>query len=207
MEQYFYPFVMINKSLEALFISKVRIKLLELFLSNPGAFVYVRELVRLVDEEVNAVRRELNRMQKIGLLRSEERANRLYYQLRTDFTFYPELLRMFAKTADLGGDIVSHQKELGGVKHAVMSAAFVKGRVARAHEVDLLVIGRINTTVLSELVKKAQAHHGHEINYTVLTEEEFRFRKKRHDPFVTGFLQQTWINLIGDEEELVRMER
>jgi hypothetical protein len=198
---------MTNKSLEALFISKVRIKLLELFLSNPGAFVYVRELVRLVDEEVNAVRRELNRLQKIGFLRSEERANRLYYQLRTDFTFYPEMLRMFAKTSDIGGDIVSKQKELGGVKHAVMSAALIKGRVAKSHEVDLLVIGRVNTQVLSEIVKTAQQRHGHEINYTVLTEEEFRFRKKRRDPFVLGFLQQTWINLIGDEEELVRMER
>jgi hypothetical protein len=198
---------MMNKSLEALFISKVRIKLLELFLSNPGAFVYVRELVRLVDEEVNAVRRELNRMQKIGLLRSEERANRLYYQLRTDFMFYPELLRMFAKTTDLGGDIVSHQKELGAIKHAVLSAALIKGRVARSHEVDLLIIGRVNTPVLADFVKKSQQHHGHEINYTVMTEEEFRFRKKRRDPFVLGFLQQTWINLIGDEEELVKMER
>jgi hypothetical protein len=198
---------MINKSLESLFISKVRIKLLELFLSNPGAFVYVRELVRLVDEEVNAVRRELNRMQKIGLLRSEERANRLYYQLRTDFLFYPELLRMFAKTTDLGGDIVSNQKDLGNVKYAIMSAALIKGRVARSHEVDLLIIGRVNTGVLGELVKAAQQRHGHEINYTVMTEEEFRFRKKRRDPFVLGFLQQTWIILIGDEEELVRMER
>jgi hypothetical protein len=198
---------MTNKSLDSLFISKVRIKLLELFLSNPGAFVYVRELVRLVDEEVNAVRRELNRLQKIGFLRSEERANRLYYQLRTDFTFYPELLRMFAKTTDLGGDIVTRQKDLGMVKHAVMSAALIKGRVSRSHEVDLLVIGRVNTQVLSEIVKAAQQRHGHEINYTVLTEEEFRFRKKRRDPFVLGFLQQTWINLIGDEEELVRMEK
>lgn len=196
-----------NKQLEALFISKVRIKLLELFLSNPGAFVYVRELVRLVDEEVNAVRRELNRMQKIGLLRSEERANRLYYQLRTDFVFYPELVRMIAKTTDLGGDIVNRQKELGSVKHATMSAALVKGRVARSHEVDLLVIGRVQTHVLAEIVKAAQQRHGHEINYTVMTEDEFRFRKKRRDPFVLGVLQQTWINLIGDEEELVKVEK
>jgi hypothetical protein len=195
-----------DKSLDALFISKVRIKLLELFLSNPGAFVYVRELVRLVDEEVNAVRRELNRLQKIGFLRSEERANRLYYQLRPEFVFYPELVRIFAKTADLGGDIVNKQKELGAIKHAALSAAFVKGRVAKSHEVDLLVVGRPNVPVLSEIVKASQQHHGHEINYAMLTEEQFKFRKKRRDPFVMGFLQQTWINLIGDEEEFVRMD-
>lgn len=196
-----------NKALDALFISKVRIKLLELFLTNPDAFVYVREVVRLVDEEVNAVRRELNRMQKIGLLRSEERANRMYYQLRTDFVFYPELLRMFAKVSGLGGDIVNQQKDLGTVKHAVMSAALIKGRVAKSHEVDLLVVGRVNTPVLSDIVKAAQTAHGHEINYTVLTEEEFKFRKQRRDPFVMNFFQTTWINLLGDEEELVRMDR
>jgi hypothetical protein len=197
----------LNKSLEALFISKVRLKLLEVFLINPGSFLYVRELVRLVDEEVNAVRRELTRLQKIGMLRSEERANRLYYQLRTDFTFYPELLRMFAKTTDLGGSIVSHAGELGKIKHAVLSAAFVKGRVARQYEIDLLVIGRVQVSVLDDIVKEAQRRHGHEVNYTIMTEEEFAFRKSRRDPFVMAFLQQTWINLIGDEEELVKLEK
>ena len=196
-----------NKALEALFISKVRIKLLEVFLINPGSFLYVRELVRLVDEEVNAVRRELTRLQKIGMLRSEERANRLYYQLRTDFAYFPELLRMFAKTTDLGGDIVNHAVELGKIKHAVLSAAFVKGRVARNYEIDLLIIGRVNATALDEIVKEAQQRHGHEINYTTMTEEEYAFRKGRRDPFVMSFLQQTWINLIGDEEELVKLER
>jgi hypothetical protein len=196
-----------NKALDALFISKVRIKLLTLFLSNPGSFLYVRELVRLVDEEVNAVRRELTRMQKIGLLRSEERANRLYYQLRADFLFYPELLRMVAKTTDLGGDIVSRHKDLGLIKHAMMSAALIKGRVARAHEVDLLLVGRIQTPVLAEIIKENQKRHGHEINYTIMTEDEFRFRKKRRDPFVLSFLQQTWINLLGDEEDAARTDR
>jgi hypothetical protein len=197
----------LNKSLESLLISKVRIKLLTLFLSNPGALLYVRELVRLVDEEVNAVRRELNRLQKIGFLKSEDRANRLYYQMRTDFLFYPELVRMIAKTTDVGGEIVKRQHDLGKIKHALMAAALVKGRVARAHEVDLLIVGRINPSVLTEIIKEAQQQHEHEINYTIMTEDEFRFRKKRRDPFVLGFLQQTWINLIGDEEEAVKMER
>jgi hypothetical protein len=196
-----------NKALESLFISKVRLKLLSLFFSNPGSFLYVRELVRLVDEEVNAVRRELNRLQKIGLLRSEERANRLYYQLRPDFLFYPELLRIFAKTTDLGGDIIKRQNDLGKVKHALLAAAFVKGRIARRHEVDLLLIGRVHAPVLVDIIKAAQQQHGHEINYTIMTEDEFRFRKKRRDPFVLGFLQQTWINVLGDEEEAVKMEK
>ena len=196
-----------DKALEALFISKVRLKLLEVFLINPGSFLYVRELVRLFDEEVNAVRRELTRLHKIGMLRSEERANRLYYQLRTDFIFFPELLRMFAKTTDLGGDVISRSAELGKVKHAVLSAAFVKGRVARNYEIDLLVVGRIQAAILDEIVKAAQQRHGHEINYTIMTEEEYTFRKGRRDPFVMSFLQQTWINLIGDEEELVKLER
>lgn len=200
------PVTSMNKALEALFISKVRIKLLEVFLINPGSFLYVRELVRLVDEEVNAVRRELNRLQKIGLLRSEERANRLYYQLRTDFIFFPELMRMFAKTTDLGGDIIAHSNEIGKIKHAILSAAFVKGRVARQYEIDLLIVGRVQMGVLEEIVNKAKKRHGHEVHYTVMTEDEFNFRKSRRDPFVMSFLQQTWINLIGNEEELVKLE-
>ena len=47
--------------LEELFISRVRVKILQLFLaSSQDSLFHVREIVRRVDEEINAVRRELS---------------------------------------------------------------------------------------------------------------------------------------------------
>ena len=68
-------------------ISRVRVKLLTIFLSKPGEMYYVRELTRLAKEEINAIRRELKRMQDVGMLKSEKRGNRLYYTYKNSYLF------------------------------------------------------------------------------------------------------------------------
>ncbi len=69
-------------------LSKVRVELIELFFTKPSEMWYVRELTRLVGEEINAVRRELARMQDVGMVKSEERGNRLYYMLNPQYDFF-----------------------------------------------------------------------------------------------------------------------
>lgn len=195
-----------DKAISALFTSRVRIKILQLFILHPREMFYVREIVRRVEEEINAVRRELERLLEIGLLQSEKRANRLYYFLRTDFLYYPELLRIIGKSTNLGGKIIKNKAKLGNVKYALLAASFLKGRIASSSQVDFLVVGKVNLSILKELISESEKEHNHEINYTVMTEEEFKFRKKRRDPFVSEILSQTQIVLIGDEEELNRRE-
>src|SRR5215467_16057961 len=102
--------------LNELFLSKVRVKLLELFFAGPDNIYYVREIVRSVDEQINAVRAELTRMEKIGLLTSEWRANRKYYAVRKDYVYFDELLRLVNKTIGLGGAIVKDKVKLGKIK-------------------------------------------------------------------------------------------
>jgi len=55
--------------LRDLFISKVRVKLLQIFFDDPNELYYVRQLVRKAGEEINAVRRELNHLEQPGLLK------------------------------------------------------------------------------------------------------------------------------------------
>ena len=65
--------------LEDIIISRVRVKILTLFLSHPGTIFHVRDIVRKVDEEINAVRRELAHMEAAGMVSKEQRANRLFF--------------------------------------------------------------------------------------------------------------------------------
>jgi len=44
---------------------------------------------------------------------------------------------------------------------------------------------------------------GTEINYTAMTEEEFKFRKQRNDPFLVAILSGSRVMIIGDEEGLL----
>lgn len=186
-------------------ISKVRVKVLELFLGNPGQIYHVREIVRRVDEEINAVRRELARLEKTGLLTSEWRANRRFYAIRREYIFFNELLSIINKTVGLGGAIIANKQKLGKIKYAMLSISFVKGKPYTQNDVDLFVVGTIVLPELGAIIREEEARRAREINFTPMTEEEFNFRKNRRDPFVMGILAKPRVMLIGDEEEMVRL--
>jgi len=186
-------------------ISKVRVKVLELFLGNPGQIYHVREIVRRVDEEINAVRRELARLEKTGLLTSEWRANRRFYATRREYIFFNELLSIINKTVGLGGTIIANKQKVGKIKYAMLSSFFVKGKPYTQNDVDLFVVGTIVLPELSAIIREEEARRAREINFTPMTEEEFNFRKNRRDPFVMGILAKPRVMLIGDEEEMVKL--
>lgn len=190
--------------LEDIIISRVRVKILSLFLGSPGSIFFVRDIVRKVGEEINAVRRELLHMEKAGMVSKEQRANRLFYSFRKDYPLYYELIELIGKTAGLGWDILKQKAKLGKIKYAMLSGRFLRGLPKRGStDVDLLIVGTVVLPELGQIVKLEEARRGRELNYTVMTEEEFLFRKRRRDPFVLSILTGSRTMLIGDEEELV----
>lgn len=189
--------------LKDLITSKTRVKIILLFLENPGEMYHVREIVRRVSEEINAVRRELILLEKKGILSREPRANRVYYYLDKNYPFYFDLIRLYSKTSGLGADIIKNRVKLGKIKYAMMSGKFARRVREKSDEVDLLIVGTVVLPELALLVKEEEAKRGQEINYTVMTEEEFIFRKKRLDPFINGIISASRVMLIGDEESLL----
>lgn len=189
--------------LEELFISRVRVKILQLFLSSPDSLFHVREIVRRVSEEINAVRRELARMEKYGMVTSEWRANRRLYRFRKDYTFYRELLGLVAKSAGLGGSIIKNKTKLGKIKFAYLSTKFLKGGQNLSEDVDLLLVGSIVLPELQVIISDEQAKRETEINYSFMDEAEFKFRVRRRDPFILKVLIQPKVMLVGDEDELL----
>ncbi|OGE29348.1 hypothetical protein A2867_03275 [Candidatus Daviesbacteria bacterium RIFCSPHIGHO2_01_FULL_40_11] len=189
--------------LEELFISRVRVKILQLFLSSTDALFHVREIVRRVSEEINAVRRELARMEKYGMASSEWRANRRLYRFKKDYIYYKELLSLVAKTTGLGGNLIKNKQKLGKVRFAFISTKFLKGKLSATDDVDMLVVGNIVLPELQAIISDEQAKRETEINYSFMDEAEFRFRVKRRDPFILRVLIQPKVMLIGDEDELL----
>ena len=189
--------------LNDLIISRVRVKLLEIFLSQPGKIIHVRDLVRQSKEEINAVRRELLHMEKAGMVSKEPRANRLYYSFRKDYPLYYDLLTLVTKTTGLGGAIIKHKNKLGRVRFAMISGKFARNIAGTSDQVDLLVVGNVVVAEVAALVREEELKRGREIFFTPMTEEEFVFRKKKKDPFIMGILGGSRIMVIGDEEELL----
>jgi len=190
--------------LEDIIISRVRVKILTLFFTHPGTIFHVRDIVRQVSEEINAVRRELAHMEKAGMVSKEQRANRLFYSFRKDYPLYYDLLELVSKTSGLGLDLIKHRAKLGRIKFAMLSGRYLRGLAKKSStDVDLLVVGNVVLPELSQLVKAEEVRREREINYTVMTEEEFIFRKRRRDPFALSILEGSRSMIIGDEEELV----
>lgn len=186
-----------------LITSKSRVKLLNVFLAEPYEMFHVRECVRKTGDEINAVRRELQFLEKNGIFVREQRANRVYYSLDKNYPFYFDLLNIGAKTIGLGNEVLKNRAKLGKIKFAMFSGGFVRRMKKNSDDVDFIMVGTIVLPELALLVRNEEARLSMEINYTAMSEEEFKFRKKRNDPFITGILSGARVMLIGDEEAML----
>lgn len=184
--------------------SKVRVKVLELFLSNLKEMYHVRGIVRETKEEINAVRRELGRLESVGIFKKEARGNRLYYWVRNDYPFYGDLIAIISKCTGLGATIIENKNKIGKVNFVMFSGRFVRRKERKSDDdIDVLVVGEIILPELAALIRAEESKRNKEINYTVMSKEEYEFRKKRRDPFLLNILSGSRTMIIGDEEELV----
>lgn len=184
--------------------SKVRIKILELFFSNLKELYHVRGIVREISEEINAVRRELTKLEKDGVLKKEPRGNRVYYSVRSEHPFFGDLVSMVSKTTGLGKSIIDNKNKIGKISFIMFSGKFVREKNRKRDEdVDILVVGDIVLPELASIIRVEESKRNREINYTVMSRDEFDFRKKRRDPFLLGILSESRIMVVGDEEDLV----
>ncbi len=190
-------------SLTDIITSKVRIKILDLFYSNLTEMYHVRGIVREVGEEINAVRRELERFEKVGILKKEPRGNRVYYFLRHDYSGFGDLLSIISKSTGLGKAICDSKAKLGKVSFVMFSGKFARMKPRKSDDnVDVLVVGEIVLPELAAIIRTFESKLAREINYTVMTREELEYRKKRRDPFLQSIFLGSRIMIIGDEEEL-----
>jgi len=191
------------KGLNSIFISKVRIKCIKYFLFHPDVPIHLRGAVRDFKEEINAVRREMARLEEIGFIISETRGNRKYFLLNQKHPFLPELLGMFHKSFGLGGALMQNLEKLGEVQYIIFSGSFTNFLKPSSHNVDMIVIGDVKTDVLNELVEDAEKKLGRQINYTIMKHSEYVLRKKRRDTFILDMLMGNKILLIGNNEDLI----
>jgi len=188
---------MLNK----IFVSEVRVKILRIMLLNPGKDLHVRAIVRAVGSEINAVRGELENLVSIELLRRRQSSNRIYYSVNTSHPFFSDLISLVAKENELSLKLYKNIKNLGNVIYIMMSKSFLRGRKSSALDVDLFIVGDINNSILEKIIKEEESKIGREINYSVMSDEEFMSRKRTLDQFIVRLMFQGRTMLYGDEEK------
>lgn len=180
--------------LEQLFGSRTRLKLLRLFLTNPEEQFFVRELTRKIDEQLNSVRRELANLEKLTIIESVATNKKRYYRLNTKCVLYPELKALILKARlAIEQDLIQRLKKTGSISYLALTGVFTGLEDAKT---DILIIGRVNRQKLKPLTKRLQDNVDKEIRYTVMSKQEFDYRRDITDRFLFDILENKKVVLI-----------
>ena len=187
-----------------LYLSKSRIRrdLLALFFTNPSRRYYLRQIQRMLGYSAGSIRRELLRFQRDGLLETQREGNLLYYALDSHHPLFPELKSIVSKTIGVEKAIRKALSTLPG-----MSAAFIYGSFASGHEkpgsdIDLMIIGDPKSVAVHERIGRLERTFGREINVTIYSEREYRWKRKSHRGFIMDLLKRPRIMVAGEEDAL-----
>ena len=196
--------------IDSLFGSKTRVKLLHLFLNNPEKSFYVREITRMIDEQINSVRRELANMVSVGIVQQDAIDNKLYYSVNEDYPYIKPLAAIFSDKNTEGSmsatSSVSWKDSLGrmrGLRLAIISGKLVVGS---SSAVDLLLVGDdMSVVTIKNLVKKIEKDRKIEINYAVISYDDFYYRMSVKDRFIMDIVRNKHSVLV-DTENIMRKE-
>jgi predicted transcriptional regulator len=187
--------------LEQLFGSQTRVKLLHVFLNNPEKAYFVRELTRMLGSQINAVRRELENLETIGLIKvviQEEdvksSSKMKYFQAVPDFLFYTELKNLIRKNQfTLEQEFSTALQKIGDIRYLALTGKFVG---LESVKTDLLLVGDIDKDKFKKLLTIYEKKFNKEINFTLMTVEEFSYRRNVADKFLYSILDNKKIVMI-----------
>lgn len=195
-----------NTPIEKLFGSKTRAKLLKLFFESPEKSFYVREMTRVIDEQINSVRRELSNLENIGIIKSETFDNKIYYSANSKHPFTRPLSEIFSKkistTPDNNIKATTWEENCRPVKH-YLKGLIVTNRLPGQDGIDLLIIGNDKTKKLTRWAEVIEKKQGKPINYVIMSPDDFTYRKSVKDRFITEVLEME-ISEIIDPDKIIK---
>lgn len=193
--------------LEHFFGSKTRVKLLKTFFRSPDRTFYVRELARLIETQLNAVRREIANLEKVGLLVhvssdkvsakefGTERSK--FYQLNTGAMLYAELKALLMKA-----ELMQEQQLMDEIraKAGSLKLFLLTGQFTHEGEVgtDMVLVGTVKPLVVAKIIERYEGDLGKSIRYTVMDEQEFRDRQHIGDRFLYSIFEAKHVMLVND---------
>lgn len=196
--------------LAKLFGSTARVKILKLFLLNPDTSYYIRQIARHLNLQLSAVRRELENLETLELLESHtgseedeveegsrgNKNDRKYYKAKRDFILFNEIRELILKAQILcKKDFTDKLKKLGTIRLLILSGLFLNDSQAG---VDMLIVGNFDKAKVAKLVRKLEEELVTEVNYAVLSEEEFKYRRQVTDVFLYSVLEGKKIVVIDE---------
>src|SRR3989338_117100 len=140
-------------SLEQIFGSRIRVRLLKLFLEHPDQKFYVREITRCTRSHIHSVRRELSNLSKVGVIKVQDTSARAvgkgngglyrkFYEANPTCVIFEELRSLMVKgQLFLQEELARALGRAGAVRYLALTGFFVD---LKGFPTDLLMVGRVN---------------------------------------------------------------
>lgn len=195
-----------SSPIEKLFGSKTRAKLLNLLFGNTDNSYYVREITRVIDEQINSVRRELLNLESVGVVKNETFDNKVYYSANMKHPYARALQEIFSKKVNLSKDKdvrESSWEEYVKPVQKYLAGMLFTNRMLGQDGIDLLIVGDDRTKKLTRWAEIVEKKVGKPLNYVIFSVEDFLYRKSVRDKFVMDILEMEVSELI-DPDRLIK---
>ncbi|HLZ93231.1 MAG TPA: nucleotidyltransferase domain-containing protein [Candidatus Acidoferrum sp.] len=181
--------------------SKARQRLMTYYFTSPAARHHLRDLAERLSIDPSNLSKELGRLEREGLFRSEVSGRQKYFQLNREYPLFDEVRSIVAKTIGAVPLIAQSLKKVEGIEGAYLYGSFAQNQQDAASDIDVLVIGNPKGEAFAEAMQKLERQLGREVNYTVLTRKEFDSRRTRKDAFLENVWHNKRVSLIGPHEK------
>jgi predicted nucleotidyltransferase len=190
--------------MEILYIakSKIRRDLLTLFFTNPTQEYYLRELERLLGYSAGSIRRELLKLQSDSLFKTKKTGNLLFYSLNKTHPLFEELRSIVFKTTGVEGSLKRILAPLKKIKLAFIYGSFASKSEKLSSDVDVMIIGDPEISLLNEKIVELEQKLKREINATIYSWKEYQSRKKAQSGFILDLLKKPKIMIVGNQDDL-----
>lgn len=181
--------------------SQPRRRLLTFYFTNPSARLHLRDLAERLDVDPSNLSRELRRLEKEGLFRSEVSGRQKYFRLNREYPLFREVRSIVEKTIGAPHLIGRTLQGIPQVEEAYLYGSFARNQQDADSDIDVLVIGSPPADALAEAVRKLERQLSREINYVVMSRGEFEHRRQRQDALLESIWHNKRLVLVTADEE------
>lgn len=182
-------------TLENLLSSVNKLRIIKYFIRNPEGFFEKSEITRRLEIRSDVFNREAKNLVADDFLKFKKKGKFICYSLNDKFYLYPELKNLVDRSIPINDDeLILKLQRLGKVQLALVAGVFINKDDSRA---DMVIVGKINPSKFDKFIKTAESRVGKELNFVVMTIEEFKYRHMMFDRFVHDVLEAPHRKLIN----------
>ncbi len=199
-------------TLEKLFGSAAKVKIIKLFLFNPDLAFDNSQVTERAKVSKEAAKKEIDDLEKIGFLRpraytkeikrQKNRTIKIFHKRTNGWVLdqkfpYIEAIKSFLSNINpfRHKDFIEKISRAGKIQLLIIAGIFIKDPDSR---VDLLVVGdNLKLGLMDNIIKIIESEIGREIRYSVLETSEFNYRHSMFDKLIRDILDYPHEKIIN----------